>query len=99
MKNSTYKYIAVLLTLIFTGFGSKIQAQNNTGEEDKSLIQLSGVIKADVKTPIPFSTVRIKNTVRGTIAAVDGFYSLVVKPKDTIEYVAMGFKTARFTVP
>ncbi|MGZ5243926.1 MAG: hypothetical protein ACXWW0_08525, partial [Bacteroidia bacterium] len=58
-----------------------------------------GVIKADIKTPIPFSTVRIKNTIRGTIAAVDGFYSLVVKPKDTVEYVAMGFKTARFTVP
>lgn len=98
MKNATYKYIALLtMLLMITGIDSQLKAQTN--EEDKSLIQLSGVIKADAKTPIPFSTVRIKNTVRGTIAAVDGFYSLVVKPKDTVEYVAMGFKTARFTVP
>ncbi len=99
MNNIKLKYILFLLPCILFLSGGKLLAQSKTSDEDKSLIQLSGVIKADAKTPIPFSTVRVKNTIRGTIAAVDGFYSLVVKPKDTVEYVALGYKILQFNVP
>ena len=68
--------------------------------KDKRLIQLSGMIKsAETNVPVPFTTVRIKSTYRGTIAGLDGFYSFAVGEKDTVEFVATGFKTSRFIVP
>ncbi|RYD82486.1 MAG: hypothetical protein EOP53_03630 [Sphingobacteriales bacterium] len=101
MKYILNKY-RFCLAFLFFAFAGNMFAQNKNQQNknnDENLIQLSGLIKADPKTPIPFSTVRIKNTIRGTIAAVDGFYSLVVREKDTVEYVAIGYKTARFVVP
>jgi hypothetical protein len=82
-------------------------AQQNTGNttnskkpDEKKLVQLSGIITAgDGKSAIPFSTVHIIHTYRGTIAGNDGFYSLVVAEKDTVEYEALGFKKVSFIIP
>jgi len=68
--------------------------------EDKKLVQLSGVVTApDGRSAIPFSTVHISHTFRGTIAGMDGFYSMVVGEKDTVEFHALGFKKFYFVVP
>lgn len=66
----------------------------------RPLLQLTGMIKAEEgNSPIPFATVRIKNTFRGTIAGLDGFYSMVVAEGDTVEYIAYGFKTIQYITP
>jgi ABC-type antimicrobial peptide transport system permease subunit len=87
---SLYYCLAALLLL---PFGSQAQ------KKEKNLVQLSGVIKSESNNPVPFATVKIKNTFRGTIAGVDGFYSLVVGERDTIIYEALGHKPYQFIVP
>jgi hypothetical protein len=64
------------------------------------LIQFSGVVvTADSLKPIPFSSVMIKNTNRGTVSDYYGFFSFVAKMKDTIEFAAIGYKRAIFIIP
>jgi hypothetical protein len=96
-------YLLFILAALFSGISTGARAQK-TGEpkkkSDNSLVQLSGVIAApDGKSAIPYATVNIMHSYRGTIAGPDGFYSLVVGEKDTVEYRALGFKKAIFVLP
>ncbi len=69
-------------------------------DEDRKLIQFSGLIlTSDSNSPIPFSTIRIINSYWGTISNIEGFFSLVVREKDTVEFSSLGFKRRRFIVP
>ncbi len=81
----------------------QVHAQNKTtpaATDNSKLVQLSGVITApNGVSAIPYATVRILHTFRGTIAGTDGFYSLVVDQKDTVEYEALGFKRVKFPIP
>lgn len=64
------------------------------------LVQFSGVIVTiDSLKPIPYSSVMIKNSNRGTISDYYGFFSFVAKMKDTIEFAAIGFKKGIFVIP
>lgn len=93
-----FKAIYILLAALFLADIASVSAQSR--DQDRKLVQLSGTITmGDGSTPIPFTTVHIKSTFRGTVAAVDGFYSLVAAEKDTVEYIALGFKKYSFIVP
>ncbi len=60
---------------------------------DEGLIQFSGrVLSKTRKAPIPYASVLITHTHRGTIANLDGFFAIVVQPEDTLRISAMGFK-------
>eukprot|EP00933_Yihiella_yeosuensis_P007447 TRINITY_DN112494_c0_g1_i1.p1 TRINITY_DN112494_c0_g1~~TRINITY_DN112494_c0_g1_i1.p1 ORF type:complete len:211 (+),score=8.66 TRINITY_DN112494_c0_g1_i1:11-643(+) len=64
------------------------------------LVQLSGVVvSGDSLTPVPFSSVIIEGSNRGTIADYYGFFSLVVRTEDTIKFSSVGYRDAYFTVP
>lgn len=92
--NPTYIFLSCLLL----AGSAKLAAQSK--DQDKRLVQVSGLVTMNNgNTPIPFATVHIRNTFRGTVASVEGFYSLVAAEKDTIEYIALGFKRYRFIVP
>ncbi|GEM_PF-6209494 len=57
------------------------------------LIQFSGRVLSKVqKEPIPYASVLIASTHRGTIANLQGFFAIVAKPGDTLRISAMGFK-------
>jgi hypothetical protein len=67
---------------------------------DKELVQFSGVVvTSDSLKPIPFVSILIKNTSRGTVSDYYGFFSFVAKMKDTVEFTAIGYKKATFRVP
>lgn len=68
--------------------------------QQEDLIQLSGfVITEDSSTAIPNATAKIVGEPRGTVANLEGFFSLIVKAKDTVEFSSIGFKPARYVVP
>lgn len=68
--------------------------------EDLDVVQFSGVvIKADDLTSVPFTTVRIKSSRRGTISDLNGYFSIVVTKKDTLTFSAIGYKPSEFAVP
>ena len=72
-------------------------AQQHAGP---GLIQLSGVVvTGDSLKPVPFINILIKNTYRGVISDYYGFFSIVAKEKDTLEFSALGFRKAYFVIP
>lgn len=73
--------------------------------QDKSLpvndlVQFSGiVVTSDSLNPVPYTSIMIRNTYRGTVGDYYGFFSFVAKMKDTIEFLAIGYKRAVFVIP
>lgn len=88
--------IILILTILST-FSALAQESdiNRTG-----LVQFSGVVvTGDSLLPIPFTSIMIRNTFRGTISDYYGFFSFVAKMGDTIEFSALGYKRASFVIP
>ncbi|WP_256001819.1 DUF5686 and carboxypeptidase regulatory-like domain-containing protein [Pedobacter deserti] len=55
--------------------------------------KLSGYITDDAGKPVPFASVYIRNTTKGTSANVDGYYSFTIPAgTSTIVYKAIGYK-------
>ena len=66
----------------------------------EGLVQFSGVIvTGDSLRPIPFVSIVIKNSYRGTISDYNGFFSFVAQLKDTIEFSALGYKKSIYVIP
>ena len=84
------------VTCLFFLFYHIGRAQN----ENRDLIQFSGVVvSGDSLRPVPFTSIMIKNTSRGTVADYYGFFSFVAKIKDTIEFTSMGYKRSHYLIP
>lgn len=67
---------------------------------DQELIQFSGiVVTVDSLAPVPFATILVKNTNRGTTSDYYGYFSFVAKSNDTIVFSSIGFKDSDFIVP
>jgi hypothetical protein len=68
--------------------------------QEKELLQFSGVlVSVDSLDPIPFATVLIKGSRRGTITDYYGFFSFVAQIGDTIQFSSVGYKKAEFVIP
>jgi len=64
------------------------------------LVQFSGVVvTGDSLHPVPFTSIMIKSTYRGTVSDYFGFFSFVARMRDTIEFTAIGFKKSVFFIP
>ncbi len=67
--------------------------------QEPTVYQLSGmVLSATTGEPIPYVSIRVGRTRRGTVSNADGFYSLPVLRGDTLIFSAVGYKRARFSV-
>ena len=89
------KKLVLLIIVGLLSFGTKAQKLDKNG-----LVQFSGmVVTSDSLVPVPFASVMIKNSNRGTISDYFGFFSFVAKMHDTIEFAAIGFKKAIFVIP
>jgi len=97
------KKIITILFIIINGallFSQNTVAWQDNGPKSKKLIQFSGiVVNADSLQPIPYSSVIIQNTSRGTISDYFGYFSFVAQVNDTIEFSAIGFQTAKYIIP
>lgn len=66
---------------------------------DNDLIQFSGVIVSrDSLSPVPFATILVKNTNRGTTSDYYGYFSFVAMPGDTLVFSSVGYKKSYFIV-
>jgi hypothetical protein len=88
-----HRILFISLSILFLN----VKAQTT---DNSDLVQFSGVIvTADSLKPIPFSSVMIRNSNRGTISDYYGFFSFVAKMKDTVEFASIGYKRALFIIP
>jgi len=67
--------------------------------DPRPLVQFSGVIVTDSLMPVPFTNILVKNTFRGTMSDVYGYFSFVAQEGDTILFSAVGFQRAQYVVP
>ena len=85
-----------LRCIIFLLFSSSIFSFS----QERDLIQFSGVVvEMDSLRPVPFTTIIIKNTRRGTIGDFYGYFSFVAEEKDTVIFTGIGYKKAQFIIP
>lgn len=90
MKNWFYTFTLLLVVIV----------QANAQAPTEKLIQLSGVVvSTDSLSEMPFASIFDKTVKRGTIADAYGFFSMVVKPGDTIVFKYAGHKPSSYIVP
>lgn len=86
-----------ILTAIFCYFSlTGLLAQ----VQESDLVQFSGVVvTGDIIRAVPFVNIRIKGTHRGTTSDPYGFFSLVARKGDVIQFSAVGFKKGSYHIP
>lgn len=100
MKNRTINILPALFFMLtslslFSQAPKAVPWQPDT----RPLIQFSGVVVGDSLEPIPFTSLIVKNSNRGTISDFFGYFSFVAQTSDTIVFSAIGYKTALFVIP
>lgn len=92
---SYYKYIFIVLFAL-----GAIKIANAQNSINADIIQLSGVVfTADSLERIPYVTIRVKGSNRGTVSDVKGFFSLAILKTDTLIFTAVGFTTREYAIP
>lgn len=88
----------ILLGLIFS---SGLVAQ--TKVEPIKVIEFSGMVffedEQGAPKPLPYTSVAVMGTSRGAAADMDGFFSFVALPGETIVFSRVGFKTVEIKIP
>ncbi len=89
------KHIIFIILALLIATGAKAQQ----GKQRK-LIQFSGVVIGnDSLDPIPYTSVLIKHSHRGTISDYFGYFSFVAEEGDTIEFSTIGYRKQEFILP
>ncbi|MEO6882539.1 MAG: carboxypeptidase-like regulatory domain-containing protein [Bacteroidia bacterium] len=96
------KLISFFAFLFLLGSIPSASAQNNSKKKDNQkniLIQFSGVaVDHDSLKPIPFVSIMIKHSNRGTISDYFGYFSFVAETNDTIEFNALGYRKINYII-
>ena len=93
-------FLIILITLSNTLIAQKKEAEKATSVNSFGLIQFSGVmVEGEKLHPVPYTSIIVKNTHRGTISDYFGYFSFVAKKSDTIEFSAIGFRPAQYIIP
>ena len=69
---------------------------------DSGLVQLSGLVldgSEDQLAAVPYANIYIAGSGRGTYTDFSGFFSIVVRRGDTVEFSAIGFEPGTLVVP
>lgn len=90
-------FLTICLMALFHG---NVSAQNTTSrQDDKQLIQFSGVVlDQDSLTPIPFVSIVIKGTQRGAVSDFYGFFSMIIRPGDELEFFSITHKNRSYKI-
>lgn len=94
-----YFCLTISLFLLFhiSGFA---QHKPAVSAGKRALIQFSGVVvEGDSLKSIPYTSILIKGTSRGTVSDYFGYFSFVAQMSDTVEFSAIGYRNAIFVIP
>ncbi len=77
-------------------------APSNLPSDTARLVQLSGLVLdggEEQLASVPYANIYLPGTGRGTYTDFSGFFSIVVKQGDTVQFSAIGFAPATLIVP
>jgi hypothetical protein len=97
MKLLKLYFLLLFLFSIIQLFGQKLR-------KEPFAIQFSGVVvtqdsKTEDAIPLPYTNIYVKGANRGTISALDGFFSIVALRGDTIRFSYVGYETVEYVIP
>lgn len=96
---ATYTIVALAVFAFSLAFLTVGYSQEGL-QNQRRVIQFSGlVVTGDSLAPVPYTTIWVKNTRRGTITDYFGFFSIALHQGDTLRFSAVGFKEVLYTVP
>lgn len=85
---------------ISTSFAQEKVKWQDDGSKARKLVQFTGiVVEGDSLKPVPYTSIIIKNTNRGTISDYFGYFSFVAQESDTLQFSAIGYANASFIIP
>jgi len=90
------------LSIFFLAFCAIGHAQQTPKPEKKGLVQLSGIIVAEIegrRTTVPYATVYLPEKRRGTYSDYRGFFTIVVEEGDKVRFNCIGLKPVTITIP
>ena len=96
MKWQILFFLSIFVTL------STIQAQELPAEQEAQVIQLSGMVLDGSDSdlfPVPYTNISVVGTNRGTYSDATGFFSIVIRSTDSLEFSAIGYESVRFGLP
>lgn len=96
MKECKYKYLLISIITLVCWLSFSYQAE---AQQQKRVIQLSGVVMDTVAGPIPGVHVYIPKAGRGVTTNAVGFFSLPVLVGDSIIISSVGYKRQHYIVP
>lgn len=68
--------------------------------DKRDLVQFSGVVvEGDSLRPVPYTSIIVRGSSRGTVSDYFGYFSFVAQEQDTIEFSALGYNNAVFVIP
>ncbi|WP_165784660.1 carboxypeptidase-like regulatory domain-containing protein [Solitalea longa] len=91
------KQLKILFFLAFAVLsGNSLYAQELP--KPQQVIQFSGIIFSSdtINERIPFVNIRVKNSRRGTVSDVNGFFSIPIYKTDTLIFSALGYGNFEF---
>jgi hypothetical protein len=89
------KLVVLALLVNLTGKSQTVTPKAETAP----LIQFSGVVlDQDSLTPIPFVSIIIKGTRRGAVSDIYGFFSMIIKAGDELEFHSITHKNRTYKV-
>lgn len=93
-------HLKSLVPLLALVFGATILLEAQPLRED--LIQFSGLVldgTDESLVPVPYTNILVKREGRGTYSDFNGFFSIVVRKGDVVEFSAIGYKSYELTIP
>ncbi|MCC5920331.1 MAG: carboxypeptidase-like regulatory domain-containing protein [Cyclobacteriaceae bacterium] len=94
-----------LMFIFYVSFSHLANAQGEGDDlalepEPAKLVKITGVL-ADIEDlqPLTYANVIIKNSNTGTITNDAGFFVILAKAGDTLQFSEVGYKTAEYTLP
>lgn len=99
----TFRFYSTLLSfafLISNAFAQQPVLKDSPKKAQHDLLQFSGVVvEGDSLRPVPYASIMIRNSYRGTVSDYFGYFSFVAQESDTIEFSAIGYRDAVFVIP
>lgn len=90
----------LLIIACISLFHFSASAQKKAAGYSRPLIQFSGiVVEGDSLKSVPYTSIIIKGSNRGTVSDYFGYFSFVAQIRDTIEFSAIGYNDAVFIIP
>jgi hypothetical protein len=103
MKYYSKIFALLIIVTLFQKYSyaqQKKVAWQDQGADKRKLIQFSGVVvEGDSLRPVPFTSIIVKKSNRGTVSDYFGYFSFVAQASDTIQFSAIGFGMANYIIP